>query len=205
MTPARFITLEGGEGVGKSTNLRFIEALLQGQGKTVIVTREPGGTQLAERLRQLLLATDGENIDSVTELLLIFAARAHHINQVIRPALKKGYWVVCDRFSDSTYAYQGAGRQLNNDAIFWLETFVQQQLQPDLTFLLDASVKIGLTRAKNRGALDRFEGEDTDFYQQVRMGFLKRAENYPDRIKIINAAFSLSAVQQKIREFLDDL
>jgi dTMP kinase len=205
MTGGRFITLEGGEGVGKSTNIRFIEQLLQEQGKTIVVTREPGGTQLAEKLRQLLLATTGEYIDSTTELLLLFAARAHHINQVIKPALVKGHWVLCDRFSDSTYAYQGAGRQLNYDAIFWLETFVQQQLQADLTFLLDAPVKIGLARSKNRGTLDRFEAEDKEFHEHVRQGFLTRAYKFPHRIKVINATLPLSSVQKNIRQLLDSL
>ncbi|MCK5925724.1 MAG: dTMP kinase [Methylococcales bacterium] len=205
MTPAQFITLEGGEGVGKSTNLDFIKCLLIKQGKQVVVTREPGGTPLAEKLRQLLLATDAEKIDDTTELLLMFAARADHIQQVIKPALAQGKWVLCDRFTDSTYAYQGGGRGLNTENIAWLAQFVQKELQPNLTFLLDAPIEIGMARAKKRGALDRFETEQHVFFNKVRVAFLKRANDFPKRIKIIDANQALSMVQENIQAHLDAL
>ncbi|MCK5897658.1 MAG: dTMP kinase [Methylococcales bacterium] len=205
MTRGRFITLEGGEGVGKSTNLKFIEVLLIEKGLQVMVTREPGGTALAEKLRQLLLASDVKKIDASTELLLMFAARADHIQQVIKPALAQEKWVLCDRFTDSTYAYQGGGRGLDTENIAWLEKFVQQQLQPDITFLLDAPIEIGMARAKKRGALDRFETEQHVFFNKVRVAFLKRANDFPKRIKIIDANQALSMVQENIQAHLDAL
>ncbi|MCK5728088.1 MAG: dTMP kinase [Methylococcales bacterium] len=205
MTPAQFITLEGGEGVGKSTNLDFIKCLLIKQGKQVVVTREPGGTPLAEKLRQLLLATDAEKIDDTTELLLMFAARADHIQQVIKPALAQGKWVLCDRFTDSTYAYQGGGRGLNTENIAWLAQFVQKELQPNLTFLLDAPIEIGMARAKKRGALDRFETEKRLFFDSVRSAFLEREKECPERIKRINANQALALVQKDIQAHMDHL
>ncbi len=202
MKSGKFITLEGGEGLGKTTNLKFIETLLIEQDISVIVTREPGGTRLAEKLRQLLLENSDEVIAESTELLLMFAARAQHIKYVIKPALKQGKWVLCDRFTDSTYAYQGGGRQLKLETISWLENFVQQQLRPDLTLLFDAPVEIGMARVKKRGALDRFETEKLIFFNGVREAFLQQAANYPQRIKIINAALPLSEVQQTIKQLL---
>ncbi|MCK4493039.1 MAG: dTMP kinase [Methylococcales bacterium] len=205
MTQGQFITIEGGEGVGKSTNLDFIKNVLLKQGKHVVITREPGGTVLAEKLRHLLLATDAGKIDDTTELLLMFAARADHIQQVIRPALAQGKWVLCDRFTDSTYAYQGGGRGLNTKNIAWLEQFVQLQLQPDLTFLLDAPIEIGMARAKKRGALDRFETEKMLFFNHVRAAFLERAKAFPERIKRIDANQALAMVQKNIQAHLDNL
>ncbi len=203
MQRGQFITLEGGEGLGKTTNLAFIEALLIERGVDVVVTREPGGTRLAEKLRQLLLDNNNEPIAEQTELLLMFAARAQHINHVINPALSQGKWVLCDRFTDSTYAYQGGGRGLGFEKICWLESFVQQQLRPDLTFLFDAPVELGMKRAKKRGGLDRFENEQRVFFNAVRQAFLKQAACYPQRIKIINAALPLPEVQQNLKHYLD--
>ena len=203
MQRGQFITLEGGEGLGKTTNLTFIKALLIERDVSVVVTREPGGTVLAEKLRQLLLENNDEPIAEQTELLLLFAARAQHINNVIQPALSQGKWVLCDRFTDSTYAYQGGGRKIGLETIRWLENFVQQQLRPDLTLLFDAPVELGMKRAKKRGSLDRFENEHLVFFNKVRQAFLKQAANYPQRIKIINAALPLPEVQQSIKHYLD--
>ena len=167
MSSGRFITLEGTEGVGKSTNLRFIESVLQQHRIVYQLTREPGGTPLAEQVRELLLANRDEVVADDAELLLVFAARAQHLEQVIRPALAAGHWVLCDRFTDATYAYQGGGRGLSKKLIGQLESIVQRGLQPDLTILLDLPVEIGLARASQRAALDRFENEQVTFFQQV--------------------------------------
>jgi len=205
MSKAKFITLEGGEGAGKTTNLSYIADYLRQKNITVVVTREPGGTVIAEKLRHLLLDKDSEAISSQAELLLMFAARAQHIKHVIAPALAQGHWVLCDRFTDATYAYQGGGRQLDTAAIEWLEDFVQASLQPDMTLLFDAPVTIGLTRAKKRAALDRFEAEQLDFFENVRNAYLQRANQYPERIKIIDAARSLTDVQTSLTRLLDQL
>jgi dTMP kinase len=202
---AKFITLEGGEGVGKTTNLRFIQDYLQQQGISVTVTREPGGTVLAEKIRQLVLDSKSEPIAETTELLLMFAARAQHIQQVICPALAQGYWVLCDRFIDATYAYQGGGRGMALESIAWLEQFVQHNLQPDLTLLLDAPIEVGMGRAKERAAFDRFEAEKHSFFNQVRKMYLQRAAEYPERIKVIPAHQSLDQVQQAIIDALQTL
>lgn len=155
----KFISLEGGEGVGKTTNIAYIQSLLEEHDISVMLTREPGGTPLAEALRQLLLDKNQEEITEQAELLMMFAARAQHIKHVIKPALKQGTWVLCDRFTDATYAYQGGGRAMDILAINWLENFVQGELRPDLTLLLDAPVQVGMNRAAQRGKLDRFELE----------------------------------------------
>ena len=198
----KFITLEGGEGVGKTTNIPFIKQYLEKQAIDVVVTREPGGTQLAERIRGLLLQDDHEeSLADHAEILLIFAARAQHINHVIKPALDEGRWVLCDRFTDATYAYQGGGRGMSLEAITWLENFVQGNLRPDLTLLLDMPVGAGMHRAKNRGGvIDRFESEHLQFFSQVRQIYLQQAQQYPDRIKIIKADQALDAVQKDIIE-----
>ena len=185
MPRGKFITLEGGEGVGKTTNLSFIESYLKLHGIRVITTREPGGTVLAEKIRHLLLDKDSETIAENAELLLIFAARAQHIKHVIEPALSAGSWVLCDRFTDATFAYQGGGRNMKNSTIEWLENLVQGNLKPDLTLLLDAPVEVGLERAKSRGSLDRFESEKIQFFEQVRRAYLLQAELHPARIKVI--------------------
>jgi dTMP kinase len=204
--PAKFITLEGGEGVGKTTNIPFLKNYLQDKNIPVVVTREPGGTQLAEKIRGLLLQADDETVTSHTELLLIFAARAQHLNHVIKPALAQGQWVLCDRFTDATYAYQGGGRGMALDAIRWLENFVQDDLRPDLTLLFDAPVETGMARAKNRGGrIDRFESEQLHFFNQVRQVYLQQAQHYPERIKIIKADQALEGVQQALVEILEPL
>ncbi|MEI6708205.1 MAG: dTMP kinase [Methylococcales bacterium] len=204
MSRGKFITLEGGEGVGKTTNLSFIKDYLQQQAIPVTVTREPGGTALAEKIRQLVLDKDSESISDTTELLLMFAARAQHIQHVIEPALAQGHWVLCDRFTDATYAYQGGGRELSIATIALLEQLVQGELRPDLTLLLDAPIEIGMERAQKRGAFDRFEAEKISFFTRVRNMYLSRAAQQPDRIKVIQANQSLVNVQNDIIEVLTD-
>jgi dTMP kinase len=203
VSQARFITLEGGEGVGKTTNLEFIERYLTSRGIPFIRTREPGGTPLGETVRELLLGFQG--MDAEAELLLVFAARAQHVKQVIRPALEAGTWVVCDRFTDASYAYQGGGRGLDAGAIAFLEHWVQEGLQPDLTLLLDAPVDIGMGRARRRGPADRFELEALEFFHRVRRAYLERAERQPERIKRVDASRPLAEVQADIVRHLDAL
>jgi len=198
MKKGKFITLEGGEGVGKSTNLSFIKQLLEDKELTVVTTREPGGTPFSENIRQLLLQNQQEVVSETTELLLMFAARAQHIEQVIKPALLQGSWVLCDRFTDSTFAYQGGGRGMNTRIIEWLEENVQAGIKPELTLLLDAPIAVGMDRANKRGELDRFELEKKEFFEKVRATFLLRAANNPQVIKTINADQSLDKVQQEI-------
>jgi dTMP kinase len=200
-----FITLEGGEGVGKTTNLAFIQGFLEAKGIAVVVTREPGGTVLAEKLRGLLLENQNELISEKTELLLMFAARAQHLKNVIEPALERGDWVLCDRFTDATYAYQGGGRTIDVNVIAWLEQFVQDELRPDLTLLFDAPIELGMQRAKKRAALDRFESEKLDFFNKVREAYLQRARQYSGRIKIVDATQSLENVQKDILQLLEKL
>lgn len=198
MKKGLFITLEGGEGVGKTTNLHYIKELLEKSGLTVITTREPGGTVFAEKIRQLLLEKTEETISEKTELLLLFAARAQHIQHIIKPALSQGQWVLCDRFTDATYAYQGGGRNMDIAMIEWLELKVQGTLRPDLTLLLDAPIQTGMNRANKRGKLDRFESENYSFFEKVRTSYLQRAKKYPLQIRIINAAQPLYKVQNEI-------
>lgn len=202
MIRGKFITLEGGEGVGKTTNVAFIKAHLEQHNIPVVVTREPGGTVLAEKIRQLLLDPNSEKICEKTELLLMFAARAQHIKHVIEPALNQGHWVLCDRFTDATYAYQGGGRNMKVSTIECLEQLVQGSLRPDLTLLLDAPVEIGLQRAKARGVLDRFEAEKITFFEHVRRAYLLQAELNPRRIKLIKANQPLGDVQRNITDVL---
>lgn len=194
----RFITLEGGEGVGKTTNLEYIRAVLERSGKTLRVTREPGGTPIAERIRGVLLDPANTGMAPDCELLLVFAARAEHLARVIRPALDAGEWVLCDRFTDATYAYQGGGRGLSRQRIKELEAMVQGDLRPDLTLLLDVPVEIGLSRAGARGALDRFEQEEVAFFERVRQAYLERAASAPARYRIIDASLPLVDVQAQI-------
>lgn len=200
-----FITIEGTEGVGKSTNVSFVREYIASRGLELVVTREPGGTPLAEEIRHLLLAPRNELFDPVAELLLIFAARAQHINEVIAPALARGAWVLSDRFTDATYAYQGFGRGLPLDVIRSLEGIVQHQLQPDKTFLLDIDVHVGLERARARGDLDRFEQEDIRFFESVRAGYKARVDENPYRYAVIDAENPLAHVQEDIKRALDAL
>ena len=200
-----FITLEGPEGAGKSTNREYLAERLRDAGCKVVLTREPGGTPLAERIRELLLAPSAEPMAADTELLLVFAARAQHLAQVIRPALAAGKVVLCDRFTDATYAYQGGGRGLSLGRIAQLETFVQGDLRPDLTVVFDLPVQIGLARAAARGRLDRFEQEAQDFFEAVRQTYLARAAQAPERYRVLDAAQPLNAVQAQLDRLLPEL
>lgn len=200
-----FITLEGPEGAGKSTNREYLAQRLREHGLDVVLTREPGGTPLAERVRELLLAPADEPMASDTELLLVFAARAQHLAQVIRPALARGAVVLCDRFTDATYAYQGGGRGLSFQRIEQLECFVQGDLRPDLTLIFDLPVEIGLSRAAARGRLDRFEQEGLAFFEAVRSAYLDRAREVPQRYRVIDAGQSLSAVQRDLETLVPEV
>jgi len=197
-----FITLEGPEGAGKSTNRDYLAARLREQGLDVVLTREPGGTPLAEKIRELLLAPSAEVMAADTELLLVFAARAQHLAEVIRPALARGAVVLCDRFTDATYAYQGGGRGLSVERIAALEQFVQADLRPDLTLVFDLPVEVGLARAAARGRLDRFEQEGQAFFEAVRQAYLQRAHGAPQRYSLLDAAQPLEAVQRAIDALL---
>ncbi|MDH0304489.1 MULTISPECIES: dTMP kinase [unclassified Pseudomonas] len=197
-----FITLEGPEGAGKSTNREYLAARLREQGIDVVMTREPGGTPLAERIRELLLAPSEEAMATDTELLLMFAARAQHLAEVVRPALDRGAVVLCDRFTDATYAYQGGGRGVPVERIAILEAFVQGDLRPDLTLVFDLPVEVGLARAAARGRLDRFEQEGQDFFEAVRQAYLQRAGQQPQRYSLLDAAQPLEAVQRAIDALL---
>ncbi|WP_295461749.1 dTMP kinase [uncultured Pseudomonas sp.] len=200
-----FITLEGPEGAGKSTNRDYLAELLGAAGREVVLTREPGGTPLAERIREILLAPAAEPMAVDTELLLMFAARAQHLAQVVRPALARGALVLCDRFVDATYAYQGGGRGVPTARIATLEAFVLGDLQPDLTLVFDLPVEIGLARAARRGALDRFEQEQRAFFEAVRQTYLERAQAVPERYRIIDASRSLAEVQADLRTLVAHL
>jgi len=194
----RFITVEGGEGAGKSSNLAFIRQLLEQAGRAVIFTREPGGTPLGEEVRDLLLGHRHQGMSQDTELLLMFGARAEHIARKIRPALDAGSWVLCDRFTDASYAYQGGGRGIHWQRIHTLETWVQGDLRPDLTLLLDLPVSQGLQRAGARSQPDRFESEEEAFFKRVREAYLQIAEQEPARVKVVDASLPLPAVQEQI-------
>lgn len=206
-----FITLEGPEGAGKTTNRTWLAEQLEAMGHSLVLTREPGGTPLAEQIRDLLLDCHNEPVATDTELLLMFAARAQHLSQVIRPALEAGQIVLCDRFTDASYAYQGAGRGVPEQRIAQLEQFVQGDLRPDLTLLFDLPVEVGMQRAQARGRLDRFEQEQQDFFQAVRQGYLQRAALEPQRFIVLDASRPLVEVQQqlagvlqRIKELLDE-
>ncbi|MBS7326854.1 MAG: dTMP kinase [Thiopseudomonas sp.] len=200
-----FITLEGPEGGGKSTNREYLAERLRALGHEVVLTREPGGTQLAEKIRALLLAEHDEPMAVDAELLLMFAARAQHINQLIVPALTAGRLVLCDRFTDATYAYQGGGRGIDPQRIAVLEAFVQGALRPDLTLLFDLPVEAGMARARQRGALDRFEQEHQDFFEAVRHSYLQRAAAEPQRFRVLDAGQRLGQVQQQLEPVLQEI
>lgn len=202
MEKGKFITLEGGEGAGKSTQMAYIEESLKKAGKTVRVTREPGGTEISEAIRELLLDHRRTAMVGDTELLLMFAARAQHIAELIKPALAQGEWVLCDRFTDATYAYQGGGRGIDTDRIATLENWVQGALRPDLTILLDLPVDVGLSRAGERGDLDRFEREKQEFFERVRQAYLDLAASHPNRYRIIDASQDIPQVKGQIDEVL---
>jgi dTMP kinase len=196
--PGCFISIEGVEGVGKSTNLAVIQALLSESGIPFVTTREPGGTPLAEKIRAVLLDKENDEMTDITELMLVFAARAQHVQTLIKPALARGDWVICDRFTDSTYAYQGGGRQMSPDLIQQIDLVALDQYQPDITILLDLPVEVGLERAGSRGELDRFELESKAFFSRVRDAFLNRASQDPDRFIVIDAGLPLSEVSANI-------
>ncbi len=198
-----FITLEGGEGVGKSTQLKHVADWFLQQGREVVLTREPGGTRVGEAIRDILLRRDEVAIGREAEVLLLFAARAQHLAEVIRPALAKGEVVICDRFTDASFAYQGGGRGVSCQHIAQLEQWVQEGLRPDLTLLLDAPVEVGLQRAGRRGEADRFEAETVAFFQSVRDAYLDIARSEPERVVVIDAARDEAAVTASIQSVLD--
>jgi dTMP kinase len=204
MTKGRFITVEGSEGVGKSTNMEFIVNNLRSRGKTVVMTREPGGTPVAEQIRTVLLQTEVGSMSDHCELLLMFAARADHLERVIQPALEQGEWVVCDRFIDATYAYQGGGRGMNEHDIENLERFVLHGTLPDLTILLDAPPEVSAARRHARGITDRFEAEEAEFFSRVRRKYRERADLEPSRISLVDASGSLDQVQTTLLALLDN-
>jgi len=201
----KFITLEGGEGCGKTTNLEFIVDYLQQHNIDVIKTREPGGTEISEKIRELLLDKNNIDLHADAELLLMFAARAQHLQQKILPAIAQGHWVLSDRFTDSTFAYQGAGRGIDEHKIKQLETWVQGDFSPNKTFILDLPIEIGMERAAKRAELDRFEREEMEFFSKVRHGFLQRAALKPNRYCVVDASVDLASVQQQIAQELDTL
>ncbi|HVP34125.1 MAG TPA: dTMP kinase [Steroidobacteraceae bacterium] len=204
---ARFITLEGIEGAGKSTVAKFVLAWLARQQLPGRLTREPGGTPLAERLRRLVLEPRAESLSPVAETLLMFAARDLHLQGVIRPALARGEWVVCDRFTDATRAYQGSGRGVDAELIESLAEAVHGGLAPDCTLLLDLPVSVGLARARGRagGSTDRFEAETTAFFERVRAGYLELARREPRRFQVIDAAAPLERVEAQVEGVLEGL
>lgn len=200
-----FITLEGGEGVGKSTALAFIKQYFLDKKRECVFTREPGGTKIGEAIRAILLHHEEENILPETEMFLLFAARAQHIAQVIRPALSAGKIVVSDRFTDSSFAYQGGGRGVSIEKLSLLEKWVQGELQPQLTLLMDAPIEVGLQRMQERNHKDRIEQETKDFFQRVRQSYLDRAKQFPNRFLIIKADESIENVNQQIKMALDKI
>ena len=191
----RFVTLEGVDGAGKSTFLPWIEKRLRASGRDVLMTREPGGTAMGERVRELLLHGD---VAAETEILLLFAARKEHLTQVILPALAKGTWVVCDRFTDATFAYQGAGRGVDASHIRALEQWVQGDVQPDLTLLFDLPVEVAKQRMTSVRSPDRFESEEVEFFERVRKGYQERARLFPARIHVIDAGRSVADVESQL-------
>ena len=196
---AKFITLEGLEGAGKSTCIAYVCELLDDAGISYVLTREPGGTEVAEQLRELLLQEQQETIVPMSELLLMFAGRAQHIEHVIKPAITRNQWVVCDRFTDATYAYQGAGRGLGKENVETLETMVQGELRPDKTIILDVSFEVGMARVEGRGDKDRFEQESQTFFNTVRDAYLSRAGADPQRYAVVDAGETLALVKSAIR------
>lgn len=201
-----FISFEGIEGLGKTTHLQRLKTYLEEKGLNVVVTREPGGTPMGEEIRDVLLAHRHEVVDPMTELLLMFAARAQHVATIIKPALMKGAWVLCDRFLDASYAYQGGGRGMDLEKIKSLETLVLGQFAPNLTFLLDADPSVGLQRIQGRhGHPDRFELEKIEFFERVRAVYQMRAKQYPKRFKMIDAAKPLEEVWKNVRAVIESM
>jgi len=202
---ARFISIEGGEGAGKSTSIDYLKQCLLNAGIECVHTREPGGTPMAEDIRALLLTHRDESVDPYTELLLMFAARRQHVQQVIRPALAAGKWVICDRFTDASFAYQGAGRGLDTDFIHSLKRWVHGDLNPHMTLLFDMDVAAGMERAGKRSALDRIEKQGLSFFERVRQGYLAQAQAEPKRYRVVDAAQSIAQVQGQLDAYLEPL
>jgi dTMP kinase len=205
MSRGKFITIDGLEGAGKSTQIDFIKKYLSDRNRDVFLTREPGGTDLGERLRALLLDKNIDAMNPDTELLLMFAARNEHVKKVIVPKLEQGVWVISDRFTDASYAYQGGGRGIPLERIGELEQWTLQDFVPDMTFLLDLDVELGLSRVEQRGEKDRFEEEHRDFFNKVREIFSNRASKYPERIKLIDASKNIDETSSQIKKILDFL
>lgn len=204
MSKGLFITVEGGEGAGKSTCLEFIQQLIQEKGVDSIFTREPGGTELGEEVRGILLNKKYLGMAADTELLLMFAARAEHIDKKILPNVNDGKWVISDRFTDATYAYQGAGRGIDPKRVSVIEDWVQGKLRPDMTLLLDLPVAIGMDRASKRGELDRFEVEQMSFFERVAEIYRERAKSEPNRFRVIDASKTIPEVQEQIKSVFEE-
>jgi dTMP kinase len=200
---AQFITIEGLEGAGKTTQAEVLCQWLESKGIPYQRTREPGGTEIAEHIRELVLKHHSEAMDPLTELLLVFAARQQHVESLIKPTLEKGIWVISDRFTDATYAYQGGGRQLGVDKIQQLETFVLKNFQPDLTLWFDCEANVGLSRARARGALDRIETEAIEFFDRCRNAYQERAQRHSDRFVRLDASGSIEEVSHTLIESLE--
>ena len=200
----QFITIEGIECVGKSTNAKFIENTLNKKGFKTLVTREPGGSGVGEKIRNILLFENKDTLSPMTELLLLFAAREKHINEIIKPALRQGTWVICDRFTDASFAYQGFGRELGFDKVNALKSLIQKDFEPELTILLDAPLEI-ITSRRKLNPNDRFESEDKAFFERVRNGYLELANICDERVKVIDASKDIQEVQDQIRILINDL
>lgn len=200
----QFITIEGIECVGKSTNAKFIENTLNKKGYKTLVTREPGGSGVGEKIRNILLFENKDTLSPMTELLLLFAAREKHINEIIKPALRQGIWVICDRFTDASFAYQGFGRELGFDKVNALKSLIQKDFEPELTILLDAPLEI-ITSRRKLNPNDRFESEDKAFFQRVRNGYLELANIFDERVKVIDASKDIKEVQDQIQILINDL
>ena len=205
MSKGKFITIDGVEGAGKSTQIDLICSYLHRKGIEVVRTREPGGTEVGEKIRSVLLDVENQEMHSDTELLLMFSSRNELIQNKIIPALNDGYWVVSDRFTDASFAYQGGGRMLNLDRIAELEDWVLGDFKPDLTLLLDVSVEVGMARIEARAAKDRIELEEREFFERVRSIFIRRSETFPERIKLIDASGAVDDIHSKIRALIDSL
>lgn len=205
MEKGKFITIDGVEGAGKSTQIAFICDYLKSRQIDVVLTREPGGTDVGEKIRELLLSNDTGKMHADTELMLMFAARNEHIQNKILPALNNGSWVLSDRFTDASYAYQGGGRGLSIERITQLEAWTLQDFAPDMTFLLDLSVEIGMSRVENRGEKDRIESEAIDFFNRVRQTYIDRSKQYPDRIKLIDSSKTPDYTKAQIQAILETL
>ncbi|MCK5647244.1 MAG: dTMP kinase [Gammaproteobacteria bacterium] len=205
MFKGKFITIEGSEGSGKSTNIRFVQDYLSSKNIEFISTREPGGTPVAEKIRDLLLDNANTSLCDDAELLLMFAARSQHLNELIIPALESGKWVISDRFTDASYAYQGGGRGLSWQKIAQLEQWVQGSLRPDATILLDIPVELGMERVRERGETDRFEQEQLGFFNRIRESYLKLARENPERFHIVNTQPAIEDVHKQLIQVMDKL